>query len=405
MNAPAPLPHTPPATLPGAPLCPAPQTLRIGVPCFASDGGKSGIGQYLVHVVRRLPLLAPEASVVIFAPARDAHLWRDLPANASLELVPDRYDSPIPSLWWHSAVLPRRLRAAHCNVVFLPAGNRRLGIRYGVPSVATVHDLSQLHVPAKYDAVRMFYATRVLPRLIGLQDHVVAVSSSTRDDVLGHTSITNSRTSVVFNGCDLERFLAVSAAGAPRPVAPLGIQGPYLLYVARLEHPGKNHVTLLEAYAKLRQRGFTQRLVLAGPRWPGAEAIDAAVERLGLSPYVTFAGFVPNDDLPALYAAASLFVFPSMYEGFGIPLLEAMAAGTPACVANVSSLPEVAGDAALLFDPRDSNDMCATMERLLVDDVLRNRLRARGLARCREFTWDRSAAGVLDACHRVVNQP
>jgi glycosyltransferase involved in cell wall biosynthesis len=388
--------------LQAAPLHAAPGSpLRIGIPCFASDGGRSGIGQYLIQVVRHLPAIAPGATFVIYAPQRDARLWDDLPPSVTVELVHDRYDSPIPSLWWHSAIMPGLLRAAGCNVVFLPAGNRRLGIRYGVPSVATVHDLSQMHVPAKYDAVRMFYATRVLPRLIGLQDHVIAVSSSTRDDVLAHTRITAEHTSVVPNGCDLERFLALSAPGAPPPVAPAGLRTPYVLYVARLEHPGKNHVTLLEAYALLRKRGLTHRLVFAGPRWPGSEAIDAAVERLGLSGHVTFAGFVDNADLPALYAAASLFVFPSLYEGFGIPLLEAMAAGTPSCVANVSSLPEVAGDAALLFNPRDPVEMSEVMERLLTDDLLRSRLRARGLARCREFTWERSAAGVLEACRRV----
>ena len=377
--------------------------LRVGIACFASDGGRSGIGQYLVQVVRRLPVLAPDATFVVYAPRRDAHLWVDLPPSVTVELVHDRFDSPIPSLWWHSAILPRLLRRASCNVVFLPAGNRRLGLRYGVPSVATVHDLSQMHVPAKYDAVRMFYATRVLPRLIGLQDHVIAVSSSTKADVLVHTSITPEQASVVPNGCDLERFLALSAPGAPAVVAPAGLPTPYLLYVARLEHPGKNHVTLLEAYARLRARGLTHQLVFAGPRWPGSEAIDATVERLGLTGHVTFAGFVENADLPALYAAASLFVFPSLYEGFGIPLLEAMAAGTACCAANVSSLPEVAGDAALLFDPRDPIGMCDAMERLLTDELLRNRLRARGLARCREFTWERSAAGVLDACRNVAS--
>ena len=123
--------------------------LRLGVACFASDGGRSGIGQYLVNVVHRLPQLAPDDEFVVFAPERDAHLWRALAPNARLDLVSDRYDSPVPSLLWHSAVLPRRLRAQACNAVFLPAGNRRLGLAYGVPSVATVHDLSQLHVPQK----------------------------------------------------------------------------------------------------------------------------------------------------------------------------------------------------------------------------------------------------------------
>jgi glycosyltransferase involved in cell wall biosynthesis len=376
--------------------------LRIGVACFASDGGRSGIGQYLVNVVRRLPELAPADEFVLFAPRRDATLWAGLPTGAKFEYVDDRFDAPLPSLLWHSAVLPHRLRSHGCDVVFLPAGNRRLGIRYGVPSVATVHDLSQLHVPGKYDPVRMFYATRVLPALIGRQDRVVTVSSSTRADVLDRTSITEDRVSVVPNGVDLSRYTACSSPAASQVPARLGLDHPYLLYVARLEHPGKNHVALLEAYARLRSAGVRHKLVLAGPRWNGAEAIDAAVSRLDLADHVVFTGFVAGDDLPGLYAGATVFVFPSLYEGFGIPLLEAMASGTPACVANTSSLPEVAGDAALLFDPRDPRDIADAMHRLISDDVLRARLRARGLQRCTEFTWERSAQGVLDACRSAA---
>ncbi len=115
-----------------------------------------------------------------------------------------------------------------------------------------------------------------------------------------------------------------------------------------------------------------------------------------------FTGFVAADDLPGLYAGASAFVFPSLYEGFGIPLLEAMASGTPVCAAAVSSLPEVAGDAALLFDPRDPMAIADALHRLLTDDMLRARLRARGLKRCSEFTWERSAQGVLDACRAAA---
>ena len=375
--------------------------IRVGVACFASDGGRSGIGQYLLNVVGRLSAVAPEDEFVVFAPRRDALLWEDLPRGTALELVADVFDSPVPSLAWHSVVLPRRLKALACDAVFLPAGNRRLGMAYGVPSVATVHDLSQLHVPGKYDPLRMFYATRVLPRLISRQDRVVTVSHSTRHDVLERTGLTPGQVAVVPNGVDLARYRPVEGTGLQGPGAS-AVPAPYILYVARLEHPGKNHVALLEAYARLRAAGVRHKLVLAGPRWDGAEAIDRAVERLRLSADVVFTGFVAGEDLPGLYANASLFVFPSLYEGFGIPVLEAMAAGTPACVANVSSLPEVAGDAALLFDPHDAESIAASMLRILGDDVLRARLRARGLQRARQFTWERSARGVVDACRAAV---
>jgi glycosyltransferase involved in cell wall biosynthesis len=206
------------------------------------------------------------------------------------------------------------------------------------------------------------------------------------------------RIAVIHNGADLTRFTPEQPGEAVADMrARLGIDGPYLLYTARLEHPGKNHVRLLEAFAELRRRHtLPHRLVLAGGRWSGAEAIDARVTEFGLADAVILPGFVPNELLPALYAGAEVFVFPSLFEGFGIPVLEAMASGTPVCAADTSSIPEVVGDAGLLFDPKEPAAIADALDRLLNDAALRTRLAAAGIARATGFTWDRAAAAVLD---------
>jgi glycosyltransferase involved in cell wall biosynthesis len=142
--------------------------------------------------------------------------------------------------------------------------------------------------------------------------------------------------------------------------------------------------------------------VLAGSPWNGADVIDASITQLGLSDDVILTGFVENHLLPELYAAAEVFVFPSLFEGFGIPLLEAMAAGTPVCAANVSSIPEVVGDAALLFDPREPDDIARQLERLLHDTALRQQLVACGRQRAQLFSWDDAASGVLAQCYEAV---
>ena len=369
--------------------------LRIGVACHASDRGRSGIGQYLLNVVRRLPLVAPQHEYVLFAPAQDARLWAGLPSNTHLVIQDDALDSPLRSMAWHLLGLRRDLAAQGCDAVFLPAGNRRLGMSYGIPSVATVHDLSQLHVSAKYDAWRMFHAKRLLPALMRRQDRVICVSESTRRDVLDHAGVRPACASVIHNGADLERFRSVRPGLKARLARRFGLYGQYILYVARLEHPGKNHVRLLEAFARLAQRdGFCHRLVLCGPDWNGSEAIHDCIRRLGLESRVLTTGFVTSEELPDLYHGADLFVFPSLYEGFGIPLVEAMAAGLPACVANCSSLPEVAGDAALLFDPLDTDSIGRSMDRMLSDTGLKARLIARGRLRAAEFDWDRCSLAV-----------
>jgi glycosyltransferase involved in cell wall biosynthesis len=183
----------------------------------------------------------------------------------------------------------------------------------------------------------------------------------------------------------------------------LHIPDRYVLYIARLEHPGKNHVRLLEAFAALkRTTDLPHKLVLVGGRWNGAETILAKVGELGLGDQVVFPGFVPNEAIPALYAAADAFAFPSLFEGFGIPVLEAMASGTPVCAANTSSVPEVVGDAGLLFDPLDVPAMTDCLLRLLQDQPLRQRLIASGIERAAKFTWETAAEATLQELEAAV---
>ncbi len=186
-----------------------------------------------------------------------------------------------------------------------------------------------------------------------------------------------------------------------------GLPPRYVLAVGTLE-PRKNLTTLLAAFARLRRNGEVDadlRLVLAGARGWLEEPIFATVRSLGLEDAVRFTGFVDDDDLPAVYSGAALFVFPSLHEGFGLPLLEAMACGVPVVTSNVSSMPEVAGDAATLVDPRDGEGLAAAIGRLLRDEALRDRLREAGIARARQFSWEATARRTLDAYASLLEQP
>ena len=378
--------------------------MKIGISAFAADGGKSGISQYMINVLQRLTRLDPAVSCIIFVPAAERALFEPATAGSEIVTVPDWMAHPVASILWHLLLYPVLLKRHHCDCAYLPAGNRRLGLWYGVPSVSTIHDLSQLHVEGKYDPLRMFYIRRVLPFMMQKLTRVVSVSESTRRDLVEHAGIRPERIRVAHNGADLSGFAATSRPGARETIArELGIDGPFILYTARLEHPGKNHVRLLEALVLLKERGrLTHRLVLAGSRWNGAEVIEERIGELGLTNDVTLAGFVENRLLPELYAAADVFVFPSLFEGFGIPLLEAMAAGTPVCAASVSSIPEVVGDAALLFDPVNPADIAVQLDRLLQDAALRQDRVARGRRQVQRFSWDDAASGVLRQCHEAV---
>jgi glycosyltransferase involved in cell wall biosynthesis len=378
--------------------------MKIGISAFAADNGRSGIGQYVINMLDRMPGCDERVSLVVFAPRDEREALNTDHPRVQMVWVSAVFARPMVSVLWHLLLFPMLLRLHRVDCAFMPAGNRRLALWYGVPSVSTVHDLSQLHVEHKYDGLRMAYVKRVLPVMMRRLSRVVTVSASTAKDLVEFAQIDARRIRVVPNGTDGDRFRARGRFGAAARVrSALSIDEPYILYTARLEHPGKNHVRLVEAFAKLRREGrIDHRLVLAGGRWNGVDAIEAAIDEAGVREHVLLPGFIPNDLLPDLYAAADLFVFPSLFEGFGIPLLEAMHSAVPVVAARISSIPEVVGDAAVLFDPYDVDDLSGAIERALYDSVLRATLIARGLERAKRFTWDRAARDVLDLCREAA---
>jgi glycosyltransferase involved in cell wall biosynthesis len=194
------------------------------------------------------------------------------------------------------------------------------------------------------------------------------------------------------------------AAAAAHVAARFGVTGPFVLYIARIEHPGKNHVRLIRAFDRLKTRtGLPHKLVLAGSDRERAAEVHAEAASARHARDIVFTGFVPTDSVADLYRAADVFAFPSLFEGFGLPLLEAMACGTPVVAADVASLPEVAGDAARLIDPRDEHALAAALEAVLTDPAVSADLVARGLTRSQAFSWQRTARQTLDVFFRFVD--
>lgn len=380
--------------------------MKIGISAFGTDSGKSGISQYVSNLVGQMVELAPMDAFVAFINQADAAWVQGWHPRLEVISLPDWTGHPLASILWHIFHLPGLLRRHQCDAVFMPAANRRLAWSYGMPSVGTVHDFCPLHIPQKYDRARMIYSMRFLPGMMRRLNRVICVSESTRKDVVSFARVPPERIRVIYNGADLKHFAPRPRAAARADLpAELGIPDPYVIYIARLEHPGKNHVRLLEAFARLkREQGIPHKLVLVGGRWHGADVIEARARELDLSEEVIFTGFVPNEVIPALYAAADALAFPSLFEGFGIPVLEAMASGTPVCAANTSSIPEVVGDAGLLFDPHDVAAIAEALGLILLDASLRERLIARGLARAKDFTWEKAALALLEELRRVAGR-
>jgi glycosyltransferase involved in cell wall biosynthesis len=334
-------------------------------------------------------------------------------AGLADELVRFRYPSPAPrGLLPPERRAPRLVRrlwreqrflADASNQLASPWEVRRAGVAafhapspydlawwYPVPLVVTIHDMAPLSNPT--GIVRTGLEHRFLYRFARRAARVIAVSEFSRSEILTHLPFEPARVVVV-----PEAAQPGLAPPAPARVAEVtashGIVGPYFLHVGGYDRvePRKDVSTLLAAFAEVRRRGHDATLVLAGGGGAGVPALVRSLDRLGIEEHVVRTGFVSTDDLAALYAGAAAFVFPSTYEGFGLPVLEAMTCGAPVLIARAGSLPEVGGDAVLAAAPGDVNAFATTMVELLTRAELRAELRARGFRRAAQFDWERTA--------------
>ncbi len=378
--------------------------MKIGISTLGADGGKSGIGEYVINLLKEFDempqahefeCLVAEQESDIFIPRAGGRIQ---PVKLNPKLV-----KPGPSFIWHQRGLPDLCRRRGYDVLLLTAGNRRLPFSLPCAKVGAVHDLSSLHVANKYGWIRGMYSRHLLPMLIRQLDEVITISESSKRDIFEFARVPEKKITVVPLAMS-PHFKPCSGAQAQQEVREkYGLRKPYIFYVARIEHPGKNHVGLIQAFTRLKKEfQIPHQLVLGGSDWTRAERVHQAAGESLASGDILFTGFVPNADLPMLYAAADLFVFPSLYEGFGIPILEAMASGIPVVCSNTSSMPEVAGDAALFFAPQNADEMVLAMLRVIRDPDFKKEMVRKGLDWARQFSWKKTAEQTLQVLVRAA---
>ena len=374
--------------------------MKVLISACAADNGQSGIGHYIESIVENLANdPSSQEHYIVYVEGRDDFLDEIDDRRFQVRKLSPMFSSVAGNILWHFLLLPIIALWSPVSVVVFLAANRRLGFIPGVRTIGVVHDLSQLHIVGKYDRFRTFYVLKLLPILMRRLSQVIAVSHSTAKDLRSFVKVPDAKIVVIHNGADLKRF-AYQVPFYSDVLTKYGITKPYIIYTARLEYPGKNHVRLIEAFCKLRKTCDVQ-LVLTGAQWKGSEPILQRIADLNLASEIIVTGFVPAEELPVLVQQAALFAFPSLYEGFGIPLLESMAAGTAVCAANVSSLPEVLGDAGLLFDPNDTEDMARVMQSILQNAEIRSDLVEKGHKRSATFTWQRT----VEAMNVLIQMP
>jgi len=370
--------------------------MKIGLSTSVIQGGRSGVGQYVLALVRALLAAPVRPDLTLFVLENDLPLFAFARDAVRFVKVSEVYRPAARNIAWHQLELPRLVHTLKLDVLHVPSYRRMLWSR-PCALVSTIHDLAPFRLPKKYDWKRMLYGRVVVRRLARRQHKIIAVSQATAADLATFFGLPKEQVTVIHNGLDHARFTPENRAQARHTLSQrTGVRQPFFLYVSRLEHPAKNHARLIEAFNwfKLATRSPWQ-LVLAGADWHGAEAIHALIRRSPFSADIIVPGFVSDADLPLWYRAADVFVYPSLFEGFGLPLLEAMACGCPVLAATEGALGEVAGNAVEPVDPLSIPDMARQLDNLAGDHTLRERLRVVGLAQARRFDWARTASATL----------
>ena len=373
--------------------------MRLLVSCIPYDGGKSGISVYVREVVRALAAQGHSLTLLCEPPSREDVGEKPNAKSVETDLSTINYQlstindpgwtrRAVFSMLWHLFVLPfwiRRHRSEFDGFVIC-AANRRVCAWYPLPTVATIHDLANFHIPGKYSRLRMFYLAHILPFFAKRAQHLVAVSGATKVDMVKYWHCRESDVTVLYNGLQTPRL--------HYQLSTINYQLSTILYISRIEHPGKNHVRLIEAYGKLpRTLAEAHPLVIAGADWKDAEVVHEAAARSPHADLIRFTGFVA--DVEPLWAAAEFYVFPSLFEGFGLSLIEAMARGIPCACSGNGSLGEIAADVAITFDPECVEDIAGALTRLLTERAEDRAARiARGREHVKKFSWQDHAKGI-----------
>lgn len=365
--------------------------MKIGINARGLSIPVGGVASYLERLIPKLIRVDSTNSYVIFHSSR-GHIGSFVGAR-------EVFISPRHPFLWENVSLPLAARRYGIDTLFCPKNLIPLLLPRDIRTVAVVLDLLYFPVMgqrfSEYLWQDTLYMRLFLRRSLRRTDRIVAISENTRRDVEKLCPAVANRIVTVHLGVDQppEGFLSDERRRSVRDR--YGLKAPFFFYCGSLS-PRKNIVRALEAFAAIRERIPHSFVVTAGKSWKDRPVFDA-VGRLNLSDRFVKLGAVPEDDMPALYGMADMFIYPSLYEGFGLPVLEAMACGCPVLTSNTSSLPEVAGDAAVMVDPRETQAIASGMLRILTDRAEAHRLRRKGLERSRLLTWEETARNMVSA--------
>ena len=370
--------------------------MRFGLDGIPLAQTKTGIGHYTFELAQALAALAPSDQFEIVSPAPFTELDQPLPSNLRLVSLP--VNGWKRRLWW-SITLPRY--SAQAGLSLFHGTNFELPYWARCPTVLTIHDLSLLLFPDTHEKRLVRRARLKLPRVARKADAIVTPSETVKAEVCEHLGIAAEKVFAIPEAAR-RSFYRVSRSESAAVLERLGVESDFILFVGTIE-PRKNVLNLVRAFEEL-VRGNSSRLqlVIAGKAGWLSQELDAYLESSAIRERVLFTGHVSDDELRALYSSCRVFVYTSLYEGFGLPLLEAMACGAPVVTSNVPSIVETVGNAARLVSPYDAHDIAQGVKSLIENEAEREERSAAGTRHAENFSWQRAASATLEVYRKVL---
>jgi glycosyltransferase involved in cell wall biosynthesis len=367
--------------------------LRIGVNALQLTTRNSGVGQYIYNMVSSLFSISTDQFFLYLSQGNTRPEWMAW-HNLKVKEIPFRKEQAILRNIYELFCYGLDLRKDDLNIFWSPDTKLPL-LTPNIPIVITSHDLAIYREPGTYQSSRVLYWRKLFERAVQKATCVVAISNATRDDLIEIMHVPSQKIRVIYCGVN-SSFRLINDADLLKQVRmKYGLPENFLLFVG-LFSPRKNIAGILKSFAILKNKfKIPHHLVMVGEKGWRYKSDLELVNSMGLGKSVFFPGFVEEEDLPAVYNIADVFVFPSIYEGFGLPVLEAMACGTPVVTSNVSSLPEVAGQAGILINPNNHEEIASEVYRVLSDKKVSSQLTKAGLERARHFTWENAAGELL----------
>lgn len=360
--------------------------MNIAINTLPLYNTKVGMGKYIVELVNKIPQIDKNSTYFFYVSQENANFFQFQEKNIILKKVPVSLSSPFGKLVWEHIFLPfslwkNKIVLYHAPGFVLPFFKLNKNIKF----IITLADMTFFSHPQYHMFWKQKYFKYMIPRSIHKADKVIAISESTKKDILKHVSVDEKKIMVTHLGYDT-LFSKQSINKIIPILKKYNINFPYILFVGMLE-PRKNVPSLIKAFAAIKNKQ-NHMLVIVGKKGWQYDKIFDWVQKLKLEQQVVFTGYVPDEHLSALYSGATCFVYPSFYEGFGIPIIEAMACGCPVITSNNSSMEEIAGDAAILVDPYDVQTITRAIETYLYNNDERKKRAKQGIKYVKRFSWE-----------------